>query len=388
MSERLTDRMIAKLASPTTGNRIYFDSEVGGLGVRVTAAGARSFVLCYRNAAGRQRRLTIGAVGDWTIGAARAEAKDLKQKIDQGDDPLGKRIANRDAPTVEDLCARFIEEHVSRKRSTTQRHYRSLIQSLVLPRLAALKVAEVAFSDVDALHRRITKDAPYQANRCIAVLSKCFNLAIKWGWRTDNPCRGIERNHEDRRERFLTSEELDRLGKALLQCPDQQGANIIRLLLLTGSRSGEVRSMRWADLDLKAGVWTKPSAHTKQKTPHRVPLSAPALDLLVQIHRDAAKDALYVFPSARAAGEYRAELKKTWSSVCKAAKIKGFRVHDLRHSYASILASSGHSLPVIGRLLGHTQAQTTHRYSHLMDDPLRLATEKAGSIITNGGGGH
>ena len=385
MGERLTDRMVAKLAKPATGNVIHFDDQVGGLGVRITAAGARSFVLCYRNQSGRQRRLTLGSIGEWTIGAARAEARDLKRKIDQGDDPLGKRIANRDAPTVAELCQRFTDEHLPKRRASTRRNYAAAINNQILPKLGSCKVVELSFTDVDALHRKITKDgAPYQANRTVALLSKMMNLSIKWGWAANNPCRGIERNDEHRRERFLSPDELDRLGKALAKCPDQQGANIIRLLLLTGARSGEVRSMQWADLDLIAGIWTKPASTTKQRKLHRVPLSAPARDLLTQIRSEAAKDAVFVFLSSAASAEYRTELKKTWKWLCKTAKIRSLRIHDLRHSYASILASSGHSLPIIGRLLGHTQPTTTSRYAHLVDDVLKAATEAAGVVIKNG----
>src|SRR5262249_3919393 len=156
------------------------------------------------------------------------------------------------------------------------------------------------------LHRRVSKDAPYRANRCLAVLSKMLSLSIKWGWRDTNPAKGVERNSEDRRERYLTADELTRLEGALARDSDQQGANIIRLLLVTGSRSAEVRSMRWGDLALKAAIWTKPSAHTKTKKSHRIPLNAPAIELLKQLKAKAAKDAVHVF-NGRFAGEPRAE---------------------------------------------------------------------------------
>ena len=140
--------------------------------------------------------------------------------------------------------------------------------------------------------------------------------------------------------------------------------------------------MRWAHLDLEAGVWVKPSAHTKQKKSHRVPLSAPARQLLAALPQTSE----YVFPG-RIEG-HRVEIKNDWASICKAAKLEGVRVHDLRHSYASFLASAGLSLPIIGALLGHTQTQTTARYAHLFDDPLRAATERVGAIVSpvEGGG--
>jgi integrase len=241
-------------------------------------------------------------------------------------------------------------------------------------------VAEVTFADVDALHRKITRaGAPYQANRAVAVLSKMFALAIRLQMRADNPAKGIERNPEIKRHRYLSAEELVRLGTALAACPDQQGANIVRLLLLTGARSGEAKALRWGQLDLKIGTWTKPGATTKQKTLHRVPLSAPAWQLLVELEAGQGA-AEFVFPGRN--GSPRVDIKKTWASLCTAARISGARIHDLRHTYASVLASSGHSLPIIGSLLGHTQPITTARYSHLQDDPLRQATDRAGAILS------
>jgi integrase len=379
MAERLTDKLAKSLPLPKAGNRIAYDSEVSGLGCRTTAAGARSFVLEYRTRAGRKRRYTIGSVGEWSVGAARDEARELKRQIDRGQDPMAEIRADREAPTVADLCLRFAEQHLPKKRPLTQRDYRAMINNEILPRLRNVRVAEVTFADVDGLHRKITRaGAPYQANRAIAVLSKMFNLAIKLRMRADNPAKGIERNPEGKRHRYLSAEELLRLGKALTGCQDQQGANIIRLLLLTGARSGEARALRWDQLDLKTGIWAKPGATTKQRTLHRVPLSAPAWQLLTELAP--AQDGEFVFPGRN--GGHRVEIKKTWASLCKTARITGARIHDLRHTYASVLVSSGHSLPIIGGLLGHTQPATTARYSHLQDDPLRAATERAGAILS------
>jgi integrase len=379
MTDKLSAGQIKKLPAPKTGNKIYYDAEVRGLGVRVTAAGDRAFVLNYRTWSGRERRYTIGSVKEWPLKAARDEAKELKRKIERGIDPLAEIHADRDAPTIADLCARFEEEYLPKKRVPTQRDYKAIIKNRILPRLKHLKVAEIEFTDIDALHRKITKDgAPYLANRTVAVLSRMFSLAIKWKYRADNPAKGIERNQEDRRERYLSSDELARLSEALKKYPDQQAANILRLLMLTGARSGEVRAMRWADI--RDGIWTKPAASTKQKATHRVPLSAPAQQLLSELEAEADKDAEFVFPGRY--GGHRIEIKGAWEYLRKAARIKDARIHDLRHTYASLLASSGHSLPIIGRLLGHTQAATTQRYAHLADDPLKAATERVGAIVT------
>ncbi|MER9840318.1 site-specific integrase [Mesorhizobium australicum] len=391
--EKLTDAIVKSIEPPAKGNEISYDKEIKGFGVRVTAAGAKSFILNYRTKSGLERRYTIGSFEDWKCAPAREEAKSLKRRIDVGFDPMGELQSARDAKTVADLCDRFEKEHLTKKRDSTARDYKALIKNHILPALKNKKVAEVEFTDIDSLHRKISKTAPYLANRTVAVLSKMFGLAIKWRWRTDNPAKGIERNDEQKRHRYLSPAELVKLTEALAALYDQQAANIFRLLLLTGARRGEVQAAKWEQFDLTAGVWTKPGSTTKQKTMHRVPLSAPARLLLTQLREKAQEDAVYVFPG-RAGADHRVEIKAEWKDLCLAAGIvtaetvgnkivvtPSARIHDLRHTYASVLASAGLSLPIIGALLGHSQPATTARYSHLMDDPLRAATERAGTIV-------
>jgi len=377
-----------ELEMPPKGNRIYYDSGhkdgISGFGCRVTAGGARSFVLNYR-INGRERRYTIGDYPDYTVTAARAEAAKLKRKIrEEGHDPLAKVQADREAPTVADLCERYIERHLPKKRPRSQKDDRSMIEHDVLPVLKNLKVNEVTYDHIDKLHHAIKKRAPYRANRVVALLSKMFNLGIKkWNMRdrqTGNPCEGIERNPETKRKRYLKPDELARLMTVLDDFPDKQAVNIVRLLLLTGARFGEVAGAKWEQLDLDAAKWTKPGAETKQKTEHEVPLSPEALQLLQEIRAEANEDAKYVFPGRNGVG-YRVDLKKPWPAICKAAHITGLRIHDLRHSYASLLISAGQSLSTVGALLGHTQPITTHRYAHLLDDPLRKATGQVGALI-------
>jgi integrase len=382
MAQKLTDGIVKALPAPASGNKVHYDSAVKGFGCRVTTAGARAFVLNYRTRSGRERRYTIGTFPEWRTVAAREEAIELKKRIDRGEDPLAEIQAGRDAPTITDLCARYQEEHLPKKRPSSQGDDKSMIELEIIPALKHLKVAEVTFSDIDGLHRKITKRGrAHRANRVVALLSKMFGLAIRWGWRADNPVRGIERNPENKRTRYLSGAELVSLTEALAKIEDQQAANIIRLLLLTGARLNEVQSATWDQFDIENGNWTKPGATTKQKTEHRVPLSAPARQLLSDLASGGDGAATgYVFPGR--SGEHRESIRKAWEDLCKAAGIAGVRVHDLRHTYASTLASSGSSLPTIGALLGHTQAQTTLRYAHLLDDPLRAATERAGSVIS------
>jgi integrase len=373
---RLTDAICRKLTPPAKGNQIYYDGH--GFGLRVTAAGARSFILSYRTRDGRARRLTIGDLGAWTVATARAEAAELRRQIDQGGDPLGELQDERNAETVTDLADRFLVEHGTRLRPKSLLDYRRLIKRHIHPALGRHKVRSVTFTDIDRLHRRISETAPYQANRCLALLSVMFALAVRWHMRLDNPCIGVARNREHGRERYLTDNELARLLAALDGYRDQCTAAIFRLLLLTGARRGEVLSMQWQDVDLGAGTWTKPHGRTKQKERHTVPLSAAARNILAGLKPEQSG---FIFPAGRGASGHMRTVEKPWKTICEAAGIAGLRVHDLRHSYAAQLASAGIGLHVIGGLLGHRKPATTARYAHLTDRALREATERVGAII-------
>jgi integrase len=373
---KLTDKSVDALPIPAAGNKRYADSEIPGFTVVITMAGQRSFALRYR-VRGRQRLYTIGSRPTWSTPAARHRAKELRRLVDQSIDPH-EQEAKRSAPVVSDLCARYIADYLPHRRPSSQREYRSMIRQDILPAIGKIPVDDVRFGDVEQLHRKITRRAPTRANRVIALLSSLFGLSVKWGWRSDNPVRGIERNHEEPRQRFLSPSEIARLALALDASPERTSVALIKFLLLTGARYGEAAAATWNQIDIENGVWTKPSAHTKQRRTHRVPLSAPALALLSGLPRTGP----LLFPGPT--GKPIVTVKTLWRRVTRRAEIEDARIHDLRHSFASVLASAGLSLPIIGALLGHTQVATTQRYAHLLDDPLRQATERAGAVITGG----
>ena len=378
MAEHLTERNIKSLPAPASGNKLFYDDEIKGFALRVTSKGARAFVVNYY-LDGKERRITIGAYPDWTVTAARARAKEIKQQVDVGADPLEKRISRREAPTVADLFKEYDAKHLPKKVERSAKDDRSMWHTYILPRLGNKKVIDLTAEDADDLHAFISQTKTVRANRVIEVLRKAINLAIRWKWCTENPCVGVHRNHEEKREYFLKPGEIERLAEALDQHPQKQSCNAIKMLLLTGARKSEVLKATWSMFDFEGGIWTKPSHHTKTKKKHVVPLSILVVDLLTAI-RDNNSHPVYVFPG-RVKDQPITDVKRTWTSICKMAGINEVRIHDLRHTYASLLISRKATLSVVGALLAHTQTQTTARYAHLYDDVLREATELASTAV-------
>jgi integrase len=387
----LDDGVIKRLPVPASGHAIHWDDKIAGFGVRVTAKDYRAFVFNYRvKGTGQQRQKTIGGFPNWSIGAARTEAKRLRREVDGGEDPRGDDRAERAAKTVAELAARFETEHLPRKRASTADSYERALRLHIRPFFGKFKkVADVSSDDIEKLHLKVTAaGTPSEANRCVSVCSKMFSLSIKWKMRTaaaGNPCKGaVERNPENKRARYMTLDELTRLLAALVaHSSDRQFSDIVRMLILTGARSkSEVMAMRWADIDLATGVWTKIGSTTKQRTDHVVSLSDAAREVLAGIHSGGE----WVFPSDSKVGHVTT-IKKGWKSLCKAAGITGLRIHDVRHSFASFLVSGGASLELIGALLGHSSPTTTARYAHLFQDPQRAAADKVGAIVSEAGNG-
>lgn len=383
----LTLSGIRMLPVPGAGARLIRDTKSPGLAVRITPAGVRSFVVSYMFI-GTEKRMTIGPVsmqdGDsgLTVTAARKRAGDIRSDARKGKDPLGERQRQARAETFKQLWEQFVEQHGPRLRPATLRDYSSLARLYLLPALGPRKVEVITYPEVAALHRKVTRaGSTYQANRCVAVTRKLFSFAIRAGLIEKNPATGIELNPEAGRERYLTGEEMARLFQAMREYEKGRPSrrtycDAVRLLLLTGARRGEVMNARWEQFDLQGGVWTKPAATTKQKRLHRVPLSGAALALLQTLPADGA----WLFPSSRGKGPIT-DMKKPWETVRGMAGLDDVRLHDLRHCFASHAISAGVPLAVVGALLGHSQAATTQRYAHLLDDPQRKAADKVGAVV-------
>jgi integrase len=398
MAERLTERAIKALKAPKRGERFIWDSELTGFAIKVFAPtkahpnGARTFVLSYW-LNGSESRFRIGSWPDWSVTAARAEAKAVRQRIDRGEDPASQRRERREAPTMADLAERYRREHLPRKSKQSQHDDGVMIGHILRQIGTDRRVAEVHHGDIVALHRAITDSGhPVLANRTVACASRLFSLSLKpmagedKPWRDQaqgNPCKGIERNPEEAKERFLSPAEIAAVIDGLDGYGRTSAADCIRLIMLTGCRPGEAMLATWSQFNAQPGFWIKPSSHTKQRKEHRLPLSAPALQLVADIRarRGEVDPVDYVFPGQRP-GQPLRQLRTCWDAVCKHARLTDVRIYDLRHTFAATGAGGGLSLPLIGRLLGHTQARTTQRYAHLADDPLRKAADRIASVIT------
>ena len=379
---RISLRQVQALQADDGKDRYLWDGALKGFGIRCRAGGAKVYLVKYRHN-GRVRWATIGRHGSpWTPETARRQATALMGEIAAGRDPAGERDAAKRRPTLATLTEMFLAGHITGKRkASTATHYRDILERIVSPVLGKHIAATVTRSDVARLHQGMSH-APYQANRMLAVLSVMFNWAERHGYRPDgsNPCRHIGKYPEHKRERFLSETELARLADSMKQA-EATGAetpyNIaaVRMLLFTGARLNEILSLQWAHVDIERATVRLPDSKTGAKT---IYLSAPALATLAAIPRTAGNP--YVICGNKA-GAHLVNLEKPWRRIRTRADLPDVRLHDLRHSFASIAAGSGMSLPMIGKLLGHTQAATTQRYAHLAHDPARAANEAIGQRI-------
>lgn len=377
---KITKRLIDSL-SPQDKDYFIWDSEVSGFGLRIFATGRKSYLIQYR-VGSRTRRMTIGAHGVLTPDEARKEARALLVNVAKGGNPSEEKRLYRHAPTVEALCDRFMKDYVpSACKISTQKEYRRNVGLFIIPSLGKLKIKDVTRADISKFHQSL-KNTRYQANRALGVLSKIFNLAEEWGLRPDgsNPCRHVKKYKEEKRERYLSPNELSLLGKTLRKCEEENIESpyviaALRLLLLTGCRLGEIQTLKW---DYIQGNSLKlPDSKTGAK---KVYLGEAALEILSNIER--VENNSYVIVGNKE-GQHITDMQKPWRRIRSLANLEGVRMHDFRHTFASGAVSSGESLHMTGKLLGHSQPQTTARYAHLADDPVHNAAERVSGAIAN-----
>ena len=390
-------------------NTVYvaYDDSLAGFGCRVTPKGARSWIVEYRPHGGGRRvakkRITLGRVSVLTPDQARQTAAEILAKVRLGHDVPHDRAGRRSAPTLSDLADRFMQEEIRPTRKPrTSALYEMYFRVHILPPLGVKLAREITVSDVAKLHRKIGTRAPVTANRAVTLISALFSWAVRLGQVPEdcNPARGITRYREKGRERFLSDEEIARLGDTLRQAEtvglpwmvDEANPKAkhvpktnrrtkvspfataaIRLLLFTGCRLREILNLRWEEFDRDRGMLFLPDSKTGRKP---VILSGAALAVLEEIPRVGD----YVV-SGRDPDRARRDLKRPWEAIRAHAGLGLIRLHDLRHSFAATGAASNLGLPVIGKLLGHKRAETTSRYAHIAANPLKIAADAIASQL-------
>jgi integrase len=415
---RLTKRTISSLA-PAVQPYVAYDEDLPGFGLRVMPSGKKTWIVEYRPGPGGRkvyiRRMKIELANRITPDEARTRAKEILARVRLGEDPAGARKAARQIPTVAEFVEQFLKEATSppHLKPATKRLYTDNLHRLVVPAIGSLKLDAVTSADVARLYRRIASTRPTTANNVLVTLSSLYRYAGEIGVvaKGVNPARNaVTRRKAEKKERFLSAEEIERLVGVLQEVerngldwrlnpnidaaqskhrarPENQEIEVspfvvaaIRLLLLTGCRRGEILSLKWAEVDLEGGVLNLSDSKTGRKT---VILNAPALTILSELPRAGC----YVIAGPDPVAP-RPDITRQWYRIRELAGLDGcdgrpaFRLHDFRHSFASIGVANGIGLPIVGKLLGHTQASTTHRYAHLDADPMRRAANAIGEIIT------
>jgi integrase len=403
MQGKITKRAVDGLSAAGRAEAVLWDTEVKGFGIRARSAGGKSYILHYRLGTGRGaplRKLTIGKHGSpWTPDMARAEAKRLLAEVAAGRDPAVARQADRKALTFGELIDLYLGEGVAHKKPSTLKADRGRIEHHLRPLLGELRADRISRADVERMRNTVAAGKTAQkiedgekrpsgsmakggkgvAAQCVTLVSAIFAFAIERGLCADNPARGVKKAPVRKVERFLSEAEIARLAAALDAEAERTGnpypSAAIKLLLLTGCRRGEIVNLCWEHVDFERDCLRLPDSKTGAKV---VYLNAPARALLQELPRMARNRR--VIPGMRVESA-SAAIDNVWPSVRTAAGLADVRLHDLRHSFASVAAAGGLSLPIIGALLGHKHSTTTARYAHLSADPLRAANDAVGARI-------
>lgn len=403
---KLTKKAIDE-AKPGSARQFLWDSELRGFGLVVQPSGTRSFCIQYRNAAGRERRMMLGRYGVLTVDEARRLAKAALADVAGGADPMGDKRAYREAPSLDDLFDRYLEEHVGPHNApSTAKDVEAMLKLHLRPRVGSIKVNDFKLSDAAKLHNAL-KATPRRANHVLAILSKSLSLAEVWGLRpvNSNPCRSVARFTENQRKRFLNAAEIQRLGEALIEgetiglpwqikeagskhLPPEderrtllgwQVVGAVRLLLLTGARLSEILGLRWSDVNASAHTVALPDRKGGKRVPH--PANDAAFEVLAALPRE--QGAIFVFPRTDDTERHvsREALEGAWARLRWRAGIDDVRLHDLRHTVGTYASQAGVSSFIVRDLLRHSNITMTGRYANFDADPVRQVSNAVGGRI-------
>jgi integrase len=365
-----TKASIAAITPPDTGYQTYRDAKDRYLQLRVTPTGKSFYYI--RKVNGKVRFVKLGKFPELTVPEARRQSAEKSGDVAGGRDPSAERRALRNTMTLAKLFDRYLEQHAKPHKRTWPEDKR--IFDIYFNRLQNARITEVNTEDARALHNRVKGRGPYQANRCLALLSKLYTYAKSDGLDIANPCQGVKRFPEHSRDRHLDGDELPRFLEALENESNVLMRDFFGLALWTAQRRDNVQAMAWNEIDLDRALWRIPAHKAKADEDIPMPLSGPALEILKRRYAERVEGAEWVFPSRGKTG-HLAESKKVWAALLKRAGITNLRLHDLRRTFGSWQAACGFSLQVIGKTLGHKNQSTTAIYARLNLDPVRNAVE-------------
>jgi integrase len=378
---KISKRTVDALRPAAIGDVVLWDDELLGFGIRCRPSGSKVYFLKYRTAGGRQRWLTLGRHGPVTPEGARAKALREKAAVADGSDPSGARQQKRRENTVAIVADRYLAEHVAmHNKASTAREARRIVETRIKPALGNIKITDLTRADIKAWHQAMSS-APYEANRALAYCSRMLSLAAKdWELREGNPCLGIKRFPERKRERFFSDDELIKLG-GVLSAMETEGAEtpgfilLIRLLATTGMRLGEVLKLIWSDVDLPGHAIRLRDAKGGARTVHLGTAAVPILDAIE--HRDG--------PVIR--GREQAKplsintAQNAWRRLRDRAGIPNARIHDLRHTAGTFAALTGANAFVVRDLLGHKTLAMTGRYVERAADMVRATADAVSNRV-------
>lgn len=405
---KLTKKVIED-AQPGEKTLILWDAELKGFGLLLLPSGIKTFIFQYRNQAKRSRRLTVGRYGALTVDDARKIVRETVVQIANGGDPVSVRRSYRDGPTMAKLLERYLAEHSAvHNAPATFKDVTSVVSSHLVPRIGNIKVSDLSRSDASRLHSAM-KETPRRANYALAILSKALALAEIWGMRNENsnPCSSIKRYREDHRTRFLTKDEVQRLGATLLEAetvglpwrvtdrgkeskhlarPENQKTLVswqvvaaVRLLLLTGARLSEILELQWVDIDTQNGTMKLPGRKGGKREPH--PVANAVIEIVNQLPRE--DKSKFVLPRARDPSRHitKEVMEANWQRIRVHAQIADVRMHDLRHTVGTYAAQAGISGFIVRDLLRHKNIATTGRYANFDANPVRDISNTVGDML-------
>ena len=370
---KINDSFVSKLKPPFSGNFIHWDTQYKGFGIRITASGYKSFVFKYI-LNGKKRVYTIGSNMATTF--AKERYKKLMLDALNGIDPAQEKANIINSPYLKDLIFSYLEDAKTHLRQRTYIGYKNYINHDILPFFKNTKLIDITKKQVQSFHLNLSHKK-HTANRCINVLSCFFKWCIDRELMSLNFTTGIKKYKESLKEKMLNEIEVKSILNHLKQC-NSINSYAIYLLLLTGARKGELLQAKWSEFDLEKGYWNKPATNTKQKKVHYIPLNSSALEVLNRLKKISNSIYLFYNPSTKT---HIKDIKRYWNNLLKETDLQDIRIHDLRHYFASMLINSGEDLYTVGKLIGHSNIQTTTRYAHLQNHRLERASEKVSNYL-------